>query len=147
MGTEIERKFLVKGDAWRTSSDRVAVVQGYLSRDEKRVVRVRTLDEKGFITIKGIRSGAARREFEYPVPYADASEMLKEMCQPPLIRKTRYTLTCLGFRWTVDEFHSPRAGLVLAEIEIPSAECIFGRPDWIGEEVTQNPSYYNQNMY
>jgi adenylate cyclase len=147
MGTEIERKFLVKGGAWRSSGERVDIAQGYLSRDEKRVVRVRTLDEKGFITIKGIRNGAVRKEFEFAIPYADASELLKEMCLPPLIHKTRYSLTCFGFRWTVDEFQSPRAGLVLAEIEIPSAECIFGRPDWIGEEVTHDPSYYNQNMY
>ena len=74
MGTEIERKFLVKGDAWRSSSERVDIVQGYLSRDEKRVVRVRTLDEKGFITIKGIRNGAVRKEFEFAIPHADASD-------------------------------------------------------------------------
>jgi adenylate cyclase len=146
MGTEIERKFLVKGDAWRSSSERVVIIQGYLSRDERRVVRVRTLDEKGFITIKGIRSGAVRREFEYSIPHADATEMLKEMCLPPLIHKTRHALTCLGFRWTVDEFHAPQAGLILAEIELPSAQCAFPRPDWIGEEVTHDSHYYNQNM-
>lgn len=146
MGTEIERKFTVVGDAWRSAGAPVRIVQGYLTRDEHRVVRIRTLDEKGLITLKGISRGAARTEFEYDIPIEDARQMLRELCLQPLIDKMRYYVPHKEMVWEVDEFHSPRSGLIIAEIEIPSADYEFERPTWVGDEVTGNPFYYNQNM-
>jgi adenylate cyclase len=146
MGTEIERKFRVVGDAWRSLGTPVRIVQGYLSRDKERVVRVRTADDQGFLTIKGITRGATRAEFEYEVPLEDASHMLRTLCIKPLIEKTRYYVRLNGLVWHVDEFHRPQSGLVIAEIEIPSEDFAFEHPDWLGEEVTGDPSYYNQNM-
>jgi len=146
MGIEIERKFTVVGEAWRSSARSVRIVQGYLTRDARRTVRIRTMDEKGLITIKGISQGTARTEFEYEIPVHDALQMLHELCLEPLIDKTRYYVPQDGLVWEIDEFHAPRAGLILAEIELPSAGYDFKRPDWIQEEVTGNPLYYNQNM-
>jgi adenylate cyclase len=146
MGTEIERKFTVVGDAWRSAGTPVRIVQGYLTRDEYRVVRIRTSDEKGLITLKGISRGAARTEFEYDIPLEDARQMLRELCLQPLIDKTRYYVPHKELVWEVDEFHSPRPGLIIAEIEIPSVDYDFERPTWVGDEVTGNPFYYNQNM-
>lgn len=146
MGIEIERKFTVVGDTWRSSAKSVRIVQGYMTRDARRVVRIRTMDEKGLITLKGPSRGAARTEFEYEIPVHDARQMLHELCLEPLIHKTRYYVPHDGLIWEVDEFHAPRAGLILAEIELPSVDYGFKRPDWIQEEVTGNPLYYNQNM-
>jgi len=146
MGIEIERKFTVVGDAWRSSARSVRIVQGYLNRDARRAVRIRTMDQKGLITIKGLSRGAARSEFEYEIPVHDARQMLHELCLEPLIDKTRYYVPYDGLVWEIDEFHAPRAGLILAEIELPSVGYHFKRPDWVQEEVTGNPLYYNQNM-
>ena len=146
MGIEIERKFTVVGDAWRSSARSVRIVQGYLNRDARRAVRIRTMDQKGLITIKGLSRGAARTEFEYEIPVDDARQMLHELCLEPLIEKTRYYVPHDGLVWEIDEFHAPCAGLILAEIELPSVGYDFKRPDWVQEEVTGNPRYYNQNM-
>jgi adenylate cyclase len=146
MGTEIERKFTVVGDTWRPSARSVQIVQGYMTRDPRRVVRIRTMDNRGSITLKGISRGAARTEFEYEIPAADAHQMLNELCFKPLIDKTRYYVPHEGMVWEIDEFRAPRSGLILAELEIPSVDFSFERPDWVGEEVTGNPLFYNQNM-
>jgi adenylate cyclase len=146
MGQEIERKFLVVGDEWRLLGKPVRIVQGYLSRDKERVVRLRVSDEQGFITVKGISKGAARAEFEYEIPKEDAQQMIRELCLKPLVEKTRYYVRHNELVWHVDEFHAPRAGLVVAEIEIPTEDYAFERPDWVGKEVTGDPAYYNQNM-
>jgi adenylate cyclase len=146
MGTEIERKFTVISDAWRSVGNPVRIVQGYLTRDKERAVRLRTSDSKGFITIKGISRGVVRTEFEYEIPIEDARQMLRELCFQPLIDKTRYYVRHKDLVWHVDEFHSPRLGLVIAEIEIPSVDYAFERPSWVGDEVTGDPTYYNQNM-
>jgi adenylate cyclase len=146
VGIEIERKFLVMGDAWRAKGHAVRIVQGYLSRTIERVVRVRTADLAGFLTIKGISRGSARTEFEYPIPLDDARQMLQELCVHPLIDKTRHFVPHQDLVWHVDEFHSPQRGLIIAEIEIPTVDYIFERPDWTGEEVTGDARYCNQNM-
>ena len=146
MGTEIERKFSVVSDAWRSLGTPIHIVQGYLSRDKERIVRLRTSGGKGLITLKGISRGAVRTEFEYEIPVDDAKQMLCELCLQPLIDKTRYYVPHKELVWHVDEFHSPRPGLVIAEIEIPSVGYPLERPSWIGDEVTGDPSYYNQNM-
>lgn len=145
MGLEFERKFTVVGDAWRSARS-VRIVQGYMTRDAQRAVRIRTMDERGLITIKGLSRGAARTEFEYEIPVHDARQILQELCLKPLIDKTRYYVPYDSSVWEVDEFHAPQAGLILAEIELPSVDTDFKRPEWINEEVTGNPAYYNQNM-
>jgi len=146
MGTEIERKFTVIGDSWRSLGDPVRIIQGYLTRDKERVVRLRTSDSRGFITVKGISRGAVRTEFEYEIPLEDAKQMLRELCFQPLIDKTRHYVRYKDLVWHVDEFRSPRPGLVIAEIEVPSEDFEFERPTWVGDEVTGDPNYYNQNM-
>jgi adenylate cyclase len=146
MGLEIERKFLVVGDAWRASGRPTRIVQGYLTRDPERVVRVRTAGERAFVTLKGITRGASRSEFEYPIPLSDARQILEELCLKPLIAKTRYEVDVGGLTWEVDVFESPHVGLIVAELELPSADYPFERPAWVGAEVTGDARYYNQSL-
>jgi len=148
MAVEIERKFLLLNDGWRThpSSDGgVRFTQGYLNRDKNRTVRVRVAGEQGWLTIKGISAGARRAEFEYPIPLADAQALLA-LCDAPLIDKTRHTLTQADTVWEVDEFHGDNAGLVVAEVELASEDQAFARPDWLGDEVTHDARYFNSAL-
>jgi len=144
MALEIERKFLVRGDGWRAGR-RSYLCQGYLNRDQRRTVRVRIAGESAWLTIKGETSGATRAEFEYPIPVADARQLLP-LCEPALIEKHRYVLQHRGFTWEVDEFLGQNQGLVVAEIELASADQAFERPDWVGVEVTEDARYYNSNL-
>ena len=144
MGKEIERKFLVKGDTWRNAKGTM-FCQGYLNSEKERNVRVRTMEDKAYLTIKGIVIGASRMEFEYEVPLEDAAEML-EICEKPLIEKTRYKVQEGGFVWEVDEFLKENNGLIVAEVELESEDQAFFKPDWVGEEVTGDPRYYNSNL-
>lgn len=146
MGIEIERKFLVKGDAWRKLGSPTRMAQGYLGSSIERVVRVRTAGEEGFITVKGLSTGITRLEYEYLIPLKDANEMLERLCLKPLIVKTRWVVRHAGSLWQVDEYHEPRNDLVVAEIELASADETFELPTWIGEEVSGNPAYYNHTM-
>lgn len=147
MGREIERKFLVVGEAWRTLASGVRYRQGYLSSARERVVRVRTAGADAFLTIKGITTGVSRAEFEYAIPLADADVMLGTLCERPLISKTRYKIPAgHGLVWEVDEFHDENAGLMLAEIELPDPSTPFERPAWIGQEVSDDPRYFNANL-
>lgn len=144
MAIEIERKFLVRGDAWRDAPP-VFYSQGYLNRDKARTVRVRIAGEEAFLTIKGISVGVRRAEFEYPIPVWDARELLA-MCEQPLIEKNRRKLLHEGFVWEVDEFLGENFGLVVAEIELPSEDTAFAKPDWLGAEVTDDARYFNSNL-
>lgn len=148
---EIERKFLVSGEAWRRDVTACHVIrQGYLSRDPERVVRVRTVGDKAFLTIKGpsMAGGAlARPEFEYEVPMADAEFMLAELCLKPAIDKRRHIVPGPdGKTWEVDEFVSPHPGLVLAEIELSTPDETFVLPAWLGREVTRDYRYANNQI-
>ncbi|MGA7883367.1 MAG: CYTH domain-containing protein [Terrimicrobiaceae bacterium] len=145
MGNEIERKFLVSDDTWRGGSPGCPYVQGYLSRDPGRVVRVRQAGDRAYITIKGVSQGARRPEFEYPIPLSDA-EALMTLCLRPLIEKVRYVVEYHGKRWEVDEFHGDNKGLILAEIELAREDEPFDLPPWIGQEVSQDARYYNANL-
>jgi len=144
MAIEIERKFLVVGDAWR-DAPAVFYSQAYLNRDKVRTVRVRIAGEEAFLTIKGTSVGASRAEFEYPIPVCDARELLV-MCEQPLIEKNRRKILHEGFIWEVDEFLGENLGLVVAEIELPSEGTVFAKPDWVGEEVTEDARYFNSNL-
>ena len=120
MGKEIERKFLVKGDAWKALAPGIRYRQGYLNSSFDRTVRVRTIGDQGFITVKGPNNGIARLEFEYVIPADDANEMLTELAEKPLIEKNRYRILRGKHVWEVDEFLGDNAGLVVAEIELGS---------------------------
>ncbi len=144
MAIEIERKFLVQGDAWR-AAPAVFYSQGYLNRDKARTVRVRIAGDEAFLTIKGQSVGASRVEFEYAIPVADARELLA-LCEQPLIEKYRRKIAYGGFIWEVDEFLGENLGLVVAEIEIPAEDTLFTCPAWVGEEVTSDVRYFNSNL-
>jgi adenylate cyclase len=146
MGIEIERKFLVTSQEWRDMADGIDYRQGYLSTVKERTVRVRTVGERGYITVKGITVGARRSEFEYEIPRKDADSMLDHLCERPIIFKTRYTVPHRGHIWEVDDFHLENAGLLVAEVELTDPDEWFATPDWIGEEVTGDPRYYNANL-
>ncbi|SFU78278.1 CYTH domain-containing protein [Pseudoduganella namucuonensis] len=146
MGVEIERKFLVVNDDWMRLGEPVLLRQGYLSSHAQRVVRVRIEGDGAVMTIKGKNVGASRGEWEYPIPMADAQEFLGKLCEQPIIEKYRRRIPYAGFVWEVDEFLGVNAGLVVAEIELPSEDQPFDKPDWVGEEVTADVRYLNSNL-
>ncbi|MDO4794791.1 MAG: CYTH domain-containing protein [Brachymonas sp.] len=146
MSKEIERKFLVKGRAWKDQAEGVLYRQGYLNSAKERVVRVRTIAEKAFITIKGITSGVSRLEFEYEIPFADAKHMLDELVEKPIIEKRRYKIEQDGLLWEIDEFLGDNEGLVVAEVELKDEHQALNLPSWIGEEVSSDPRYFNNNL-
>jgi CYTH domain-containing protein len=145
VGREIERKFLVSGDGWR-GGPATRLRQGYLSTAKERTVRVRAAGDCGTITIKGITVGAARTEFEYPIPVDDAHAMLDDLCERPLIEKTRHIVPAGDVTWEIDEFEGANTGLIVAEVELESEAQSFARPSWLGPEVTGDPRYYNANL-
>lgn len=144
MAQEIERKFLLCGDDWR-NAPAISIRQGYLSRDAARTVRVRTSGDNAWLTIKGKSKGAVRAEFEYAIPLADANALLA-LCERPLIEKNRHIIEYAGMTWEIDEFFGENRGLIVAEIELESEDQVFERPHWIGEEVTDDPRYYNSQL-
>lgn len=144
MGDEIERKFLVSGDDWREGQN-TRYVQGYLSREPGRTVRVRRAGEKAYLTIKSEVVGISRREFEYSIPLEDAEAMFK-LCVGPLIEKTRTVVMFAGKKWEVDEFHGDNEGLLVAEIELQSEDEEFVRPPWVGREVSADRRYFNSSL-
>jgi CYTH domain-containing protein len=146
MGIEIERKFLVTSQEWRELADGIDYRQGYLSTVKERTVRVRTVGELGYITVKGITVGAKRSEFEYEIPRGDADSMLDFLCERPIIFKTRYTVPHRGHIWEIDDFHLENAGLIVAEVELADPDEWFAKPSWIGEEVTGDARYFNANL-
>lgn len=146
MGVEIERKFLLAGDAWRALGTPVLLRQGYLSSKRERVVRVRIEGEQAMLTIKGASVGASRGEWEYPIPMQDAEEFLGQLCEQPIIEKYRRRIDFGGMVWEVDEFLGVNAGLVVAEIELTSEDQPFDKPDWIAAEVTDDARYFNANL-
>lgn len=147
MGQEIERKFLLDSDGWRaevTGSQRL--VQGYVSRGDKSAVRVRIKGERGELNIKHTLDGIHRLEYEYEIPLEDARELLDNVALRPLIDKIRHHVRHGDHLWEIDEFFGDNAGLIVAEIELGSADEPFDRPDWVGEEVSDDPRYYNSNL-
>ena len=146
MGIEIERKFLVEGDRWRDLGRGTAFRQGYLSTVKERTVRVRVVGDQGTFTIKGVTVGATRAEYEYPIPVSDAQEMLDGLCQQPIVEKTRHVIEHEGLAWEVDEFEGVNAGLIVAEVELDTEDQEIELPDWVGEEVTGDPRYFNANL-
>ena len=146
MAYEIERKFLVRSDAWRGHGGGTRYRQGYLLNADHRTVRVRLSDEGAWLTIKGARVGLTRPEFEYRIPTADAEAMLATLAAGSLVEKTRYRVRFGDRLWEVDEFHGDNAGLVLAEIELEHEDEVVDRPGWLGAEVSDDPHYYSGQL-
>jgi CYTH domain-containing protein len=146
MGLEIEKKYLVKDTSWKQQAKGVHYRQGYLSSNPERTVRVRTLENKAFLTIKGISAGAVRSEYEYEIPFTEALELLTQLCEKPIIEKIRYKITYKGLIWEVDEFSGENQGLLVAEVELTNEQQEIELPPWVGEEVTTDTRYYNANL-
>lgn len=145
MGSESEKKFLLKSDFPKPDGGH-HIRQGYLNRAKERTVRVRTMDDTAFLTIKGPPVEGTNPEFEYAIPPADANLMLDSLCEKPLIEKTRYRIEHEGFTWEVDTFHGENEGLVFAEIELDHPDQDFDKPSWIGEGVTGDKRYFNSRL-
>jgi CYTH domain-containing protein len=142
MGQEIERKFLVHGNSWRTGEGNL-IRQGYLHNEIDGTVRVRTKGARAYLTIKGSVTGITRLEFEYEIPVEDANQILDELCIKPLIEKIRYDINIGGFKWEIDLFLGQNDGLVVAEIELEDENQEFTKPDWVGKEVSDDFRYRN----
>ncbi|BAT54753.1 hypothetical protein NOS3756_37260 [Nostoc sp. NIES-3756] len=145
MAKEIERKFLVNGDSWRQLGEGSLYRQGYIA-SQGATVRVRIAGNQGYLTIKGPTVNFSRSEFEYPIPLADAEEMLDTLCDRPLIEKTRYKIEWSGLVWEVDEFAGANQGLIIAEVELTDEAQQVEIPDWIGTEVTGDARYFNSYL-
>ncbi|MEM7135942.1 MAG: CYTH domain-containing protein [Myxococcota bacterium] len=146
MGQEIERKFLICDDGWRARATGTRFRQGFLSTEPERTVRVRLAGAVGTLTIKGRTVGATRSEFEYEIPVHDAEFLLDNLCRRPLIEKVRYVTAVGPHTWEIDVFEGENDGLVVAEIELATEDEPFERPAWLGDEVTDDPRYFNANL-
>jgi len=145
MAKEIERKFLVTGDAWRTGASGVVYRQGYIPA-RGCSVRVRSAGDTGYITIKARDQGITRTEFEYRIPKADAIEMIDRFCSAGTVEKLRYRVEYAGLVWEIDEFTGLNQGLIVAEVELEREDQAFEKPEWAGAEVTQDPRYLNSSL-
>jgi len=147
MATETERKFLVKGEFRHLAVKKISITQAYLSIDPDKTIRIRIADDKAYITIKGrpVGNSISRSEWQFPISLTDATEMLT-LCIKGRIVKTRHIIPAGDHFFEVDVFHEKNDGLVIAEIELSSANEKFEIPEWLGEEVTGNPGYYNANL-
>ncbi|TXL08096.1 CYTH domain protein [Methylococcaceae bacterium CS1] len=147
MAIEIERKFLLANDNWRTQvSKSTRYRQGYLNSDKHSSVRVRVSDDKDKINIKSATIGAQRQEYEYDIPAEDAHELLNTLCHKPLVEKTRHLVVVKQHTWEIDEFSGENQGLIVAEIELSAVNEIFEKLDWVGQEVTEDVRYYNNQL-
>lgn len=145
MAIEIERKFLLVGDGWRSLVGTSSLLrQAYLGGDSVSV-RVRIDGDTANLNIKSRTLGMARSEFEYAIPMADAQDLLA-LASGPILEKTRHRVEHAGHVWEIDEFAGDNAGLIVAEIELDTIDETFQRPEWIGREVTDDPRYYNLNL-
>ncbi len=147
MAIEIERKFLVLNDDWKPQADSgTTMIQGYLSTDSSSSVRVRIEAQKAFLNIKSAISLIRRLEYEYPVPVTDAAEILEKLCGGIVVEKIRYRVKQAPHVWEIDVFSAQNQGLIVAEIELSDEEEAFEKPDWLGEEVSNDPRYLNMNL-
>lgn len=140
---ETERRFLIKNDSWKAhASSPKLMSQGYLSVEKERTIRVRIIGRQAWLTLKGYISDVTRSEFEYEIPLADAQAMMDTMC-PFKLKKSRYEVVHEGFTFEIDEYFGENAPLIVAELELPSEDTLFPKPDWLGEEITSNGKYTN----
>lgn len=147
MATEIERKFLLVSDEWRALvRHSESFRQGYLNSSKRASVRVRIADGQATLNIKGMTIGVQRPEYEYDLPLQDASELLDQLCERPLIEKTRHFVEFGGKTWEIDEFHGDNQGLIVAEVELEAADETIIMPTWAGKDVSHLPRYYNVSL-
>ena len=147
MAIEIEHKFLLKDESWREKVKKAIIFkQGYLSSIPTTSIRVRISDEQAWLNIKSATIGNKRMEFEYEIPLTDANQIIELLCKKPIIEKTRHYVENENNTWEIDEFHGENQGLIVAEIELDSETQPFTIPEWIGQEVTQDIRYYNNNL-
>ena len=147
MALEIEHKFLLANDNWRQEVTRTAFFrQGYLTSESSSSIRVRICNNQAWLNIKSATVGTHRLEFEYEIPLADANKIITSLCRKPVVEKNRHYVTFGQHTWEIDEFEGDNAGLIVAEIELSGIGENFERPDWIGEEVTFDVRYYNNNL-
>ena len=144
MGFEIERKFLVLNNNYKNLASPLHCIQGYLSKIP--LTRVRIIDNKSYITLKGTNNGITCSEYEYEIPILDANKLLDEFCRELIIKKYRYKILICGTLWEVDEFLGDNLGLVVAEVELEDESATFNKPDWIGKEVSYEEKYFNHNL-
>lgn len=145
---EIERKFLVKSDAFKEEAfKKNKIVQGFLNTHKERTVRVRLKNDVGFLTVKGQSSedGLSRFEWEKEITKADAEALLK-LCEPTIIEKERYEVKVKNHTFEIDVFFGANEGLIIAEVELDSEKEVFEKPGWLGEEVTGHIQYYNSQL-
>ncbi|MDG4553927.1 MAG: CYTH domain-containing protein [Candidatus Competibacter sp.] len=147
MAMEIEHKFLVRDDRWRRKIERsVRMRQGYLTSDARCSVRVRVAGGQGYLNIKSGTLGIQRSEYEYPIPLAEAEEILDTLCEQPLLEKTRHFVHFGAHLWEIDEFEGDNAGLIVAEVELSRPDEPFDRPDWLSTDVSHDIRYYNSQL-
>lgn len=146
MNKEIERKFLVSRFDKTLAYDTIEIRQGYVFSEEGKVVRVRTWNDKAYITLKYRISKLTRNEYEYEIPKSDAERLLNDLCSNSILSKTRYLVSYSGKKWEVDVFHGGCEGLILAEIELSSEDEELDIPDFAVKEVTSDPFYSNHNI-
>lgn len=143
MAVEIERKYLVIPEKLPALHDGELIFQSYVPTANSSTVRVRLCGSNAFLTLKGPTHGISRAEFEYPIPPADAHEMLTRLCSPGAIEKSRYKVLNDGMVWEIDVFAGVNKGLIIAEIELESETQAFKLPNWIGAEVSADMRYSN----
>ncbi|MGD8590554.1 MAG: CYTH domain-containing protein [Chromatiales bacterium] len=147
MALEIERKYLVINDKWKSSVESQTVMkQGYLATVANASIRVRVARDKALLNIKSATLGIRRSEYEYEIPLADAEEMLADLVQGAVIDKVRYEVRCGNHLWELDVFHGDNEGLIVAELELSSEDESFEMPEWAGQEVSGDPRYYNASL-
>jgi len=147
MAVEIEHKFLVRDERWRWEVERsVRMRQGYLTSDARCSVRVRVAGDQGHLNVKSGTLGIQRSEYEYPIPLAEAEEILDTLCEQPLLEKTRHFVRFGGHLWEIDEFEGDNAGLIVAEVELSRIDEPFDQPDWLGADVSHDIRYYNSQL-
>jgi len=147
MPVETERKFLVANDEWCSSvKESHAFLQGYLAESKGASVRVRAIDDReAVITIKSTAPGISRAEYEYAIPIEHARELLT-LCSSNVLEKRRHIVVDNGNRWEVDVYSGRHQGLVMAELELTDVDQVFAKPGWLGEEVSNDPQYFNSAL-
>ncbi len=147
MGIEIERKFLVRNDAWKSGiQGSYPCTQGYIGLRGPGSARVRIIGTKGFLTLKGPRQGISRAEFEYQIPIEEARELLESFCDDALITKVRHEVPHEGHLWEIDEFGGENTGLILAEVEIDDESESFNFPEWVGKDISEDERFFNAQL-
>lgn len=147
MALEVEHKFLLANDNWRQTVHRSEIFrQGYLTSQATSSIRIRICEQRAWLNIKSATIGTHRLEFEYEIPIGDARQIMSELCNKPLIEKTRHYVRHDGDLWEIDEFEGENRGLIVAEIELDAVGQAFAKPAWLGREVTDDLRYYNNNL-